>query len=95
MTGMKGSDTKSKHLYICFPQADKSPSLMLDWCSIFKTSIHILKQNHQYTNHHFGDDRSYAIKKRQTEGKMSQIINYFRLLTKQPFVAPLARSYLT
>lgn len=43
MTGMKSSDIKSKHLYVCFSQADKSPSLMLDWRSIFQISIKYLK----------------------------------------------------
>lgn len=41
--GMKGSDIKSKHLYICFPQADKSPPLMLDWCIIIQTSIKYMR----------------------------------------------------
>lgn len=74
MTVIKGSGIKSKHLYICFPQTDKRPSLMLDWQPIFQSSIHLLSQNHQYANHNSGDEKSYAIKN-QNKGKKSKSEN--------------------
>lgn len=68
MTVIKGSGIKSKHLYICFLQTEKWPFIMLDWWSLFQPSIHLLSQNHQYTNHNSGDGKSYAIKT-QNNGK--------------------------